>query len=176
MAETISSRFIKAVKADYLATIAKKKKDAKKALKATLTLKRVTAAAPISRARAPRVKGAKCAELERLRAPVFVALKGHVITSGAAGGVTGFVSRALGAASAALYVDSSSELEGSEETPLGASLVSLAAPAATSPAALTVAVGGASGAAVAAAGVGAGLAAFWAIIADKLRGVALILK
>ncbi|KAL5322943.1 hypothetical protein ACEPPN_010923 [Leptodophora sp. 'Broadleaf-Isolate-01'] len=43
----------KAVKANRLAIIAKKKKDAKKALKAAPTLKRAAAATLVTRARAP---------------------------------------------------------------------------------------------------------------------------
>ncbi|KAH6714637.1 hypothetical protein BKA61DRAFT_673955 [Leptodontidium sp. MPI-SDFR-AT-0119] len=215
---------------------ARKKKDAKKALKATPAPKRAVAAAPVTRARAPRVKGAEravvclsyingalqtkstgecfdvvsrgtryfaCAsghsckvtpataqapfvvykaallnnirekELKRLRAPVFVALKGYVVISGAAGGATSSASRALGAASATLYFDSSSELEGGEETPATPTATSPAAPAAAAPA---VAVGGASGATIAAAGVSAGLTAFRAIVANKPRGVTLTLE
>ena len=76
----------------------------------------------------------------------------------------------MGAATAALYVETSSESEGGEETPRGATPASPAAPAAAAPAA---AVGGAGGAAVAAAGIGAGLVAFRALMADKPPGVAL---
>ncbi|KAL5313165.1 hypothetical protein ACEPPN_018898 [Leptodophora sp. 'Broadleaf-Isolate-01'] len=108
-------------------------------------------------------------ELERLRAPVFAALKSQVVASGAAGGA----SRALGAATAALYVETSSESEGGEETPRGATPASPAAPAAAAP---TAAIGGAGGAAIAAAGISAGLVAFRALMADKPPGVALTPK
>ncbi|KAL5331100.1 hypothetical protein ACEPPN_000629 [Leptodophora sp. 'Broadleaf-Isolate-01'] len=154
----------------------KKKKEAKKAPKAAPALKRAATATPVARARAPRVKGDKRLvatllndvgekELERLRAPVLAARKGQVITSRVAGGVTGSTSRALSAASAALYVDSSSKSEGSKETPLGVSLASLITPAAASLATLaatapTTAISGASGAAVAAAGVSVNLTTF----------------
>ncbi|KAL5320093.1 hypothetical protein ACEPPN_013155 [Leptodophora sp. 'Broadleaf-Isolate-01'] len=52
-------RSVKAVKADRLAVVAKKKKDTKKALKAALALKRAVAATPVACARVPRVKGDK---------------------------------------------------------------------------------------------------------------------
>ncbi|KAL5327266.1 hypothetical protein ACEPPN_004960 [Leptodophora sp. 'Broadleaf-Isolate-01'] len=135
----VSNRFAKAVKAKCVTaaiTKAKKKTTSKKAIKA---MKATPAAAPRA-ARAPYIKGAE-------------SLKGQVIASRA----TNRASRALGVATAALYVKTSSELKGSKETPRGATPASLITPTA---AALTVAISGASGATIMAAGISVSLITF----------------
>ena len=79
----------------------------------------------------------------------------------------------MGAASAALYVDSSSELEGSKETPWRVTPASPTTPAAATPA---TAISGASGATITAASISTGLITFRALIANKPLRVTLTLE